>query len=327
MYQSIAVAIPYLYNPFAFAIIYILNHDNKKESFLDFVFHLSLFFIFVKSISWFTYNYTSLKLFENFATEYTEWKRNGIYRLNGGALFGLTFVLANYKAMNLINANKQIGKNNKRYYFILAILILYALFVIKSRVTLVMLIVTTIITYYLTRNKNLSKFALFCLFAVCAFLIMISGALDSFIDGFSLNGQYGLSTLARLDGLEHFYEMFKTTGKGVGIGFVVDGYGSESYFYRTSWLRYYLSDLGIVGSFFRLGYFSIIIYGYLFVKSIKVTLNCKRKANELYPLMLCMSIYIILICLLADLYDSSCAFAMPFYIAIISYSDGICKSR
>ena len=59
---------------------------------------------------------------------------------------------------------------------------------------------------------------------------------------------------------------------------------------------------------------------------IRTTILCKRKQSYLYPIMLTISIYAILTCLASELYDSSCAFAMPFYVAITSYISGRCKA-
>lgn len=326
LYQTFSLATAYLYHPAAIGIIYILNHEKKPGTFLNTILKISFFFICIKFLAWLTYNFFPFHLFENFAIEYSNWTRNGLQRVNGGSLFGITYILANAKAMMAKETVKPIIKTDRKYYWIIIFLFIYNCIVIQSRYMGIVLLITSTITYYATRKKNISKLMMIALIGVGACLLLIIGILPDLYNSFSLSGKYGSSTLARIDGLQHFYELFKTMGKGIGLGFVANGYGTEYLFYRTSWLNYYISDLGIIGSFFRFGLCTFLLYAYLFIKMIRTTILCKRKQSYLYPIMLTTSIYAILTCLASELYDSSCAFAMPFYVAITSYISGKCKT-
>lgn len=328
LYQTFSLAIPFLYNYMAIGIVYVLDHESKSHKILDLILGISLLFIVIRFIAWFSYNYLPIHIFENFALEYAEWNRNGLQRVVGGCLFGLTYILANVKAMEIEDKKEgNLIKRNRKYYFIIAFLALYNWFIIQSRYACMVLLVTTFLTYFVTRRKNVSKWGIVFLVIGSTVVLSLGGIIPEFLNSFSLEGKYGLSTLARLEGIDHFFKLFRTTGKGIGLGFLTNGYGTETLFYRTSWLDYYIGDLGILGIFFRYGIFTIIIYGYLFIKAINLSKYCIKKRNQYFSIILTTTIYMILTCVMSDLYDASYAFIMPFYIAIISYVDGKCRDE
>lgn len=185
------------------------------------------------------------------------------------------------------------------------------------------MLVTVFVTYYFTRRKTTSKLSLIFLGVVCLTFLLIGGVLPEFIGSFSVNSQYGEGTLARLMGMQHFWELFKTTGKNVGLGYVVNGLSTESLFVweERSWINFYISDLGIVGCFFRYGIFVIPIYGWLFVKMIRLAHGSIKVKSEYSALLIAMACNFVLSSLMSDQYDPSIAFSVPFYVAILSYTE------
>ena len=324
-YQAFVTGCQYYYVVFAPGIVWVLKRSKNKDRMASRFCKIILFFVLVRALSWFFANFTDSGILANFANEYEDWIRSGKVRLIGGSLFGVVFVYYTYLASEGRSIFRSSEKKNKGFFsssFVAVLfLIAYEALVTASRITTAVMIVVFIMTIYLTRRKRDSRLGIIALVVTSVLLLVIAGAADSIIDSFRLTGTYGASTLARLDGFQHFWELYKTKGRYIGLGFVVDGYSAaaEALFYRTSWLRYYIGDLGIIGAFYRFGVFVFVILGWLYVRSYRATKTMLRKKEPYAGLMLTLTIYLILYSLITNPYDASVAFAMPFYLACISY--------
>ncbi|MEO5298276.1 hypothetical protein [Enterococcus cecorum] len=92
---------------------------------------------------------------------------------------------------------------------------------------------------------------------------------------------------------------------------------------RNPWSIYYLDDLGLLGTFFQMGIFILVTHGYLFYKTINVTLRSFKYADKQdFLFLLGLTIYIIVSNILLNTFDIQRLFDLPFYLAIISYYDG-----
>lgn len=323
LYQSLSLSARFMYLFVSIPIVYILEHEKGQRRFFNTVFVIVMLFLAVRFIAWLSYNYLPFNIFTNFAEEYTGWKRNGLRRLVGGQLFGLAFVLGVAKTVSKKNFDILKVEDTRKGIFILTLIIAYCAIVTQSRYSSVVMLVTVFVTYYFTRRKTTSKLSLIFLGVVCLTFLLIGGVLPEFIGSFSVNSQYGEGTLARLMGMQHFWELFKTTGKNVGLGYVVNGLSTESLFVweERSWINFYISDLGIVGCFFRYGIFVIPIYGWLFVKMIRLAHGSIKVKSEYSALLIAMACNFVLSSLMSDQYDPSIAFSVPFYVAILSYTE------
>lgn len=308
----------YLYVCYSVPIIYTLLHERKERLWRTML-YIVIFFVIVRFIAWYSYNIRGTNILHNFVFEYSDWIRDGVHRLPGGTLFGLGFILLVY---NLLNSKK---KNPITKCFVLlciVVLIIYCLIVTQSRYNTMVMIVTLVWSVLLTRKKTVSKFIFCSVLLLSIVALSVGGFLSDLFNSFSINGMYGTSTLARLEGLEHFSKLFFSKGHGIGLGFVANGYGTEELFYRTPELNFYMEDLGIMEIVLRFGVFSIGIYGYLFVKAYKVCVESCNNKNNYLSLILPTTIYMILSGLLSSLFITQNAFMVPFYVAIISYVDG-----
>ncbi len=320
---SAIIASNYFYIFYSWPIIYILVHE-KREYLWNAIIIIVLFFTLVRSVGWYLYTYYNLDILHNFVFEYSDWVRGGIQRLTGGSLFGLAFLLLLYKA----NYNENAKNKMKMYsiYTLIIALILYTWFVTQSRYNTVVMVLVVASSIFITRKKQISKMAIFIMLAISVMAFIISGIMSSFVSTFSANGLYGSSTLARLDGLSHFGNLFVGKGHYIGLGFLANGYGTESLFVRTATVSYYLEDLGAFEVALRFGVFSIIIYGFLFVSAIKTCKDCLKVKSSEIALIFPVTAYMILTGILSNIFMAQNAFIVPFYIAIISYVDGHNKS-
>lgn len=321
LYQSFALSTRFLYVFISVPIVYILTHKKWNRYFLDAVFTIFMVFLVVRFLAWLSFNYLPFQLFSNFAGEYGDWARNGLKRMVGGQLFGIGFVIATTKLASRRSLDIiRIGKLRNRILPI-AFIVFYGVFVTQSRYAAVVLLVSIFTTYYFTRRKLTSKMSLAFFALGCVAFLIIGGILPEFISSFSVNSQYGEGTLSRLMGMQHFWNLFRTIGKNIGLGFIVNGYGTEDLFVweARSWLNFYIGDLGIVGCFFRYGIFVIPVYGWLFVKMIKLAYRSIKMKSVYSALLVSMAVYFILSSIMSDQYDPSLAFSTPFYVAILSY--------
>lgn len=325
LYQAFASGAPYYYILFTPCIVQILIDEKRRKYMLNYLLKITLFFIAVRALAWFFYNYTSIPLFNNFATEYDGWVRNGRARLIGGSLFGLAFILL----VSKVTDRGHIKSRRKRSIDTLLVIFMisYCAIVSATRYASAVMIVTFMVALFFTRHDTASKMGIFLLIVGCLAVLLMGGFAGSMLSSFTVEGTYGLSTLARLDGLEHFAKLFKTVGNNFGLGLALDGYTTENLFYRTSWLRYYLGDLGIVGAYFRFGIFVIPIFGWLFYEGIKVCIASQRMRSKNSGLLIALTCYIVLSCIGSNIYEPTTAFAVPFYVAIISHEKGRLKTQ
>lgn len=324
-YQALVAGVPNYYIVFSVPIAQILSSNRDKKFITDFLLKIIIFFVLIRTLSWIIYNFSGSSLLRNFATEYDGWIRGGRIRLIGGSLFGIAYILLVDKAISnrsrgYIRINRY--KTINMYTVLVLFMILYTVFVSATRYAAAAMIVTYVIALYFSRRDDYSKFAILGILLFSFVMLFLGGFASSFIRSFSTQGTLGASTLARVDGLTHFWKLFLSVGNGFGLGFVLDGNTTEDLFYRTSWLRYYLGDLGIIGSFFRFGIFIIPLYLWPFFKTIKVCVTSKKRRSNNTGLMIALTCYMILISLGSNLYEPNIAFAVPFYIAMISVEDG-----
>lgn len=325
IYASLTLGIHYFWLLFSFGIIYVINHEKNKNSFWKKLVVVTLLFLLVRMFAWTSFNFGGGNLFVNFAQEYPDWKRNGLRRLIGGQTFQIAFIVILSDILGPKTCLKTLKTDSIRIrmgYFVLLFLFLYSVFITQARSGIVILLVTFMWTFILTRRKVTTKIMLIMMTFAGFGILLVCGVFDFLFNSFMQTGRYWLSTEARLEGLVHFWGLFKNIGHHFALGYVADGYTTEHLFYRTSWLRHYLGDLGIISAIFRFGIFTIPIYGWLFGKAIKVTNKTIKIKSPYSALITATSIYMILSCIISNMYDAQAAFAAPFYVAIISYVDG-----
>lgn len=313
--QTMTSAYGYFFVFYSIPIAYILNHKEKKQFVSTFI-KIVTFFLIVRSIAWVTYNFSTFHIFANFATEYYGWNRNGIQRIPGGPLFGVAAVLV----LNNIFSEKAINRKSNAVLYIA--LIAYSMFISNSRYQTAVLIFSLIVVYYFTRKQSTSKFGIILLVLFGIIGLILSGILDPILATFSARNVYtgyAGSTQARLMGIQHFLELFNDIGNKVGLGYIINAYTTKGYFVWTNWLNFYLADFGIFEGVIRFGFFSILIYGWLFYKLIKNAYRMIKAGSKNKPLAIAIAVYTITICILQDIYDSQSAFQVPFFVGIINY--------
>lgn len=315
--KSLIVAlIPFSYVLFAFPLIYIFCCDKDCFKFIKTVTLLQLIIMVLKIIGWYTYNYSKKPIFADLTLEFEDWTRNGLQRVEWGQLYGLALVFCTYYACK---EKRKIG-----YIIIVAGMIWYVSFVSQARYTVAVAVVTVGTMLYFMYRRGVMKWGIRLLIIVAIIAVLASGFISQIYYDASVNGQYARSTSARLENVQHYYEIMQERHSVLGLG-LLDTSNSSAYsiMYKNEVHNYYLDDIGLLGGVVRFGLLFLVVYGWLFVLIIKTCLRCyKNRSYDYLPFLIGLAVYIIATCLLQNIYDSQRAYAMPFYLASISYIDG-----
>lgn len=156
-------------------------------------------------------------------------------------------------------------------------------------------------------------------------IFILSGGLDYLLGLFSLNGVEKGSTEARLLTIEHYWSLIKRKNAILGVGFL-SSYTSKAFdiLRRSDTDRFWLEDLGILGGFFTFGVMALALYGKLFYASIKKVIDpCSDRMTNYESCIFVKSIvlYMIVSCVLLNIFDAQRIWGMPFYLSIIFFSE------
>lgn len=93
---------------------------------------------------------------------------------------------------------------------------------------------------------------------------------------------------------------------------------------RSDTDRFWLEDLGILGGFFTFGVMALALYGKLFYASIKKVIDpCSDRMTNYDSCIFVKSIvlYMIVSCVLLNIFDAQRIWGVPFYLSIIFFSE------
>ncbi|WP_329808953.1 hypothetical protein [Enterocloster citroniae] len=310
------VLIPYLYIFLAFPITYVFYKNGGMEKLL---LRLSLFVICIlicKAIAWFLFNFSDQIIFERLLFEFKDWFRNGLQRVNAGYLIGISLVMFFCKGFE---------QNGKLIYKIAVIFVIWFLMNITVfRFQFLTAIGTCFVVYYFLNGKELGVFTRRAILIFLAIVILTSKPFLNLIYTFSVNNStLGNSTAVRLLCFKHYSNLFISKNPILGLGFLTSGNDSANAIMTYAGnMIYWLEDLGLLGGFFRLGVSSIYIYGALFYFAIKTCIqSLKIQGGNLKSVIWGVSAYMIVTCTMLNIFDAQRAFDVPFYLAIITYSN------
>ena len=316
LHNIVLALIPYTYVLFAIPLIYIFYQDRTIFRFLWIVAILQLIILVCKSFGWYFYNFkVGNTFFQALTLEFDDWSRNGLQRVECGQLFSLTLMLTVYYGF------KQ--GIRMRYMFILAGMLLYLIFIFQVRFQTTVSIISIFIMLYFMYNKKKLRWQMRMLLIVALIIILGSGVIGWLLESASSVGVYAGSSTARISTMEHYFGIMAEKRSFLGLGLLqASNQQAAQIIYKNAWSNYYLDDIGIFGGIVRFGILSVIVYGWLFVLSLKTCWRCYKNQNYKYlPFLLGMSVYMIISCIILNFYDWQRSYALAFYLAIISFID------
>ena len=317
---------PYLYIYISFSIIYIINKtSNKINEFkiISIVITLQFIMLIIKTYGWYIYNIKKGTFLSAIVTEAGDWIRNGYQRIYGGQLLGLAFVFIIYKFYI-----PQIGKWKKGIYICgIVSSICFVMFITQGKFQTLVLISTLIVMYYFTKSGVLEKTRLILVFFIGAIIFAFSSYADKFMDMFTITGNRGAGNMARLQTIEHYFNLLNNGKWLYGLGLLDDSnITAHNIMKMNEWRLYYLDDIGILGGIARFGVMAVFIYGWFIIlgfRTIHLTIKIKNYGYCLLSIGICS--YFIISNIMINIFEQANAFSIPFFIAILSYIYG--KSR
>ena len=321
--QILIIIRKYFYIFYAYPIIYIFTIDDDMYRFTKTIYWISMFLLGIKFIVWYLYNFKGITVFSGLLFQYSEgWARNGFIRMDTGALFGIVLCVTLYYCF----AKKQL-----LYWLVLAFLYIYLLFVTQYRFQIIVTIVLTAYGYYCSTDSSRKKTVKLMTISIIIIAFVLFGGLDYILDLFSLNGMDGGSTEARLLTIEHYWNLIKEKGAILGVGFL-SAYTDKAFsiLRKSDTDRFWLEDLGILGGIFTFGILSLLLYGKLFFDSIKRTFVSHRirKIDDRDDrFKKCVAVYMMLSCILLNIFDAQRIWSMPFYLSVIYFNQNLPKTN
>lgn len=315
----LAELLPYTYIFIAYPLVYIFSIDNGIYKFLNLIFFLTFVMIILKFCGWYLNNYLNISVLNNLFLEDGSWVRNGLQRLNMVPLSDILFV---YSLSNFLTHKHIISSS-----LITIVIFLYSLFVTQARfLSIILVIVFLSMVLFRVKNGGLFSYLVRSLLIFSLAVFIIIGGLNLIINIFSVNGDNGSSTIARLDNINHFSNILFTSNKWIlGLGFLsTNDPISFSYLFKNYSAVYYLSDIGIFGNFVVFGLLSLLIYGVLYLLFMRVIDKYKNYKDNLQLKLILIGIFTYIVCstLTLNIFDMVRAYNLPFYLAIYSYIYG-----
>lgn len=306
-------ATPYLLVFWAYPIVYVLYRDRTSERILHAVFLLVLGILAIKFIGWYMYGFRGVVMFPNLLFQYADWTRSELQRVDTGYLFSIAFAYALYGIYK---------KKNRIPYMIAAVgMVLFMVFITQYRFLQITMIIEILLVYYYASETSRTKFIRLVLLAGLIVVFILLGGLDSVLNSFSVRGSEAGSTIARINTVIHYWELLKERNGLFGLG-LLSGYNTitANMMARLDGVRYWLSDIGVLGGFYTFGILSIPLYFGLF----RLAFNTCKKAyqkrnNAMVVIAVGLTAYMSISCLLMNIFDGQRAYDVPFYLALYSY--------
>lgn len=295
----------YSFTLFFFPILEILKKDKKFTSTLVV---LAIGALLVIYIAWYLYNYRGINIMPGlFDAMGEDWIRNGMVRVSGTFLDGLCIC---YLFIKLLNRDG--GNETKKIYIILGILFIYAFsnFVYQSRSQIIAYTVTMVVIYLAFRKGyNINSLLKYIIAMLLLIIIYNLPMTQNLIMSLSLKNDGGMK--ARVLGLHTYMNLWKEISLINGIGISQDG----NYF---GFLKFYLSDLGILSSFIRFGVLGGAIFSSIFgIALVRVFLFFNT--NKVYSsFLLGLTVYLLMTSIGSqNIYDGSRILMLPIFMAYI----------
>lgn len=322
--QLLIITRKYFYVFYAYPIMYIFSIDEDIFKFTNRIYWISLLLLVIKASVWYLYNFKGITVFYDLLFQYSEdWTRNGFMRMDAGALFGITLCLTLYYCL----AKKQLF-----YWIILVFLYLYLIFITQFRFQIIVSVILTVYCYYRATDSRKKKTVRLMIISLVIIMFILLGGLDYVLNLFSVSGAQGSSTEARLLTIDHYWNFMKKKNAIWGVGFL-STYTSEAFdiLRKSDTDRFWLEDLGILGGFFTFGVMSLLLYGELFYNSIKKVVFSRNNRIINYELDVfakCIVVYMMLSCVLLNIFDAQRIWGVPFYLSIIFfYKENLSKKQ
>lgn len=300
----------------SFPIVEVLN--KERELFLRDIAIIGYTVLLIRFIIWFIYNFFHVNLGFEYMGGRITWIRpifNGMLltRTMGTFIDGYLMV---YTSINLY-LNK---KRWKRYVLGLLFLLFYEGIVFQSRSQFLFFILTFIFTslvvVHFSKNKILNIFLMICVLLGISMVLLED--INSFINSFSVNSQYGESTLTRMLEYEFFPKLWKTTNLFLGFGMTPD-------MFSIGISKLYISDLGLIAVLYQFGIVGFIIAIMPFLRGIFISIKkwYQVTVNKIDYFIIILTFYLVISSVNLNPYNYLFYPLVPIYVGILFFDESL----
>lgn len=300
----------YRYNNIIFIILYCFPLyeaiTNSKNNILKMIFNIGMFLVEIRGTVWLLKNFIGITLLPGYF--------NGTVRSIGTfslARISVTFI-EGFLIVFALNQFFDNSQKNKRYYlFSIIYLYFYAIFVTQTRTELLAFLGTTFLMLFIkfihSKQRALLIISMVIFITIISFIFRNN--INEFIYSFSpQNTTMGISTQARLDGLQYLFEIWNSR-QWNGLGFLPD----QFLFYNV---RYYLSDYGIIVTLLEFGIVGFLITLLPILLGVYYSFKFNSR-NKYINYVQGLTIYIIILSVTMNLYWYEFIGILPIYLALI----------
>jgi len=152
-----------------YPLVYILKVD-RIDKFVNGILIFTVAALLFRFVVWYINNYYGAVVFPGVIYEYSEWTRNGLYRLTDTCFGGLGFIISCFKYIK-----EKVLYRKILYFATTALFMIYAQIVFASRGEIISMGITIILMYTCTRKNGLGKlikWTVICsIIAICSHLL------------------------------------------------------------------------------------------------------------------------------------------------------------
>lgn len=301
-----------------FPVIYVHNvaYKDKKDDCcgkgFDKIIVITVIALILRMLISFYYFLTGTIIWENIAREYAaeNWIRNGVLRINPTA-FGVVLPLM---SLYMIDYKKK----NRKYIYISAFIIscIFTLCISQTRIDMMAILVSVIFFFFANGKLDKKKFLCSMLFfIIIGYVLYFTDIPKEFFNTFSTKGEYGMSTLNRINEIDYYGKLFKEH-PFLGLGPLNASDTSLTGLLRGRSRIYYLEDLGALGAVFNYGISGVVIFLALFGRLFYIILKLKNvkkvRASRLKAFVVSYIAYLIIFSIGHDMLYIMYSWAVPF---------------
>lgn len=313
----------YLYAFLAVPILYVFSVEGGYEDLFKIFNCIAVIMYIITIIDGISYISTGHLVF-NTSLDLTSGAviRDGKVRLGSGALGFLMIIYNFFRLYSFRN------KGNRRKMMPLLLIILgmcSIYFTGNSRLMLLTLLASVGVLVWLGDGSANKKIVSFLAIFAGMIVLLGSGVISNFLDGFSSSGTLGGSTIARVGAYKYYLDCF-LKNPIFANGFVGDEnyydivHGASGIYYQTVYVRFFYDDVGIVGQLALLGIFIVGIYIWPVCRLVKIAITTyKDKMFSEGKLIVAIACYILCTTPTLIILDAGRVIAFPIVLAISEY--------
>lgn len=191
-------------------------------------------------------------------------------------------------------------------------------YVVNTRIVIISMAVAMASILVLNTERRAVKYISYFLIITLVIYAIFNNQIDSILSSFSVDSEFGNSTLARIIAIEYFSSYTKANPL-IGMGIVNPSTPELKLIFSGPTGTSYFDDLGILGGFYRLGILGMIVIIVPLLRMLYLTFEIYRKKLPYNSMFVGIMAYILISQVSLNYLDFQRAVIASFYWAIMEY--------